>query len=80
MAGSSTFLFLFSTTGTAMARLRNSSRSLSKAEFIVMTFLRSAKYCKFDFSLRLKLKLGNLIRHVVIVGHSQEEGEVNNVQ
>ena len=34
-AGSSTFLFLFSTTGTAMALFRNSSLSFSSAEFML---------------------------------------------
>ena len=33
--GSSTFLFLFSTTGTAMALFRNSSLSFSSAEFML---------------------------------------------
>ena len=42
LVGSSTFLFLFSTTGTAMALFRNSSRSFSRAEFILLFYL----FCK----------------------------------
>ena len=41
--GSSTFLFLFSTTGTAMALFRNSSRSFKRAEFILLILLVSEK-------------------------------------